>query len=452
MSFFTPPRSFLGPASCWVLLSSLLLYPALAGATPARLAEREILSNGMVLLHSEKRTLPIVKITLGVHAGQTEETEELAGLSSLTASLLSEGTSSRTADELNEAIEFVGGSLSAEGGGEYATISLSVLSKDLPLGFELLSDILMHPTFPESEVVRKKAQFKSSIARQKEDPGSIAGKTFARELYGNHPLAWPPEGTEESLDRINRSDIVEFHDRYYRPNRAWMAVVGDVDRDEVVALVDRFMKDWKPGEPAQEKPYTLSLPDARKIVRIDKKITQANIILGHPGIHRSHPDYYAVLVMNYILGGGGFASRLMDTVRDDMGLAYDIHSSFAPNKTTGAFEVVFQTKNESAATAVGQVLKEMERIQTEPVTDQELADAKAYITGSLPLRMDSNAKMAGLLASVEYFGLGMNYLEDYLDAVNRVTTQDVLRVAQEYLHPDRFILVVVGDQNVVSLE
>jgi zinc protease len=192
--------------------------------------------------------------------------------------------------------------------------------------------------------------------------------------------------------------------------------------------------------------------DKPKVIKIQKKITQANIILGHLGVKRDNPDYYAVSVMNYILGGGGFASRLMDNIRDNKGLAYDVHSSFSANKYAGSFQAGLQTKNESANTAIAEVLKEMERIRTEPVSDRELSDAKSYLTGSFPLRIDSNRKIAVFLTAVEYYGLGLDYVDNYRKFIEAVTKDDVQRVAKKYLHTGSYVLVVVGDLEKAALK
>lgn len=413
----------------------------------APLADRQVLPNGMVLLHVERSSLPIVQIRLGIRAGQLMETAPKAGLSSLTASLLREGTKSRSSSQISDAIEFVGGSLQASGGGENAMISLTVLKKDLDLGFSLLADILLNPSFPEQELEREKTLVKAAIKRQLEDPGTVAAHAFARHLYGNHPFSMPAEGTGETLDNITRKDVVEFHRKYYVPNNSWMAVVGDITEDEIKTLIDRYLSGWNKGDTAIKIPPLPAPPSETRVVLIQKDITQANIILGHLGLKRTDPDYYAVLTMNYILGGGGFASRLMDNIRDDKGLAYSVYSTFIPGSTIGSFRASLETKNESANTAISELLSEMKRIQREPVSRKELDDAKAYITGSFPLRMDSSSKIANLLVSVESFGLGMAYVYDYLEAVRAVTTEDIQRVAKKYLHPERYIMVVVANQD-----
>jgi zinc protease len=228
--------------------------------------------------------------------------------------------------------------------------------------------------------------------------------------------------------------------------------VGDIGRDELKLLLDRYFRDWKQKEiPADALPGILPR-NGPTVIKINKDLTQANIILGHLGITRVDPDYYAVTVMNYILGGGGFASRLMDNIRDNRGLAYDVHSYFTANRYSGSFQAGLQTKNESANTAIAEVIKEMERMRTEQVGDRELDDAKSYLTGSFPLRIDSNSKIAGFNLAVEYYGLGLDYIDRYPAIINAITKEDILRVARKYLDPANYVLVVVGNLEKADLK
>lgn len=417
-----------------------------------RLADREIFANGMTLLHSEKTGLPIVTVVVAINAGSLAEPAEKAGLANLTADLLNEGTKSRSSKQISEAIEFVGGSLNTSGGSDYITASLSVLKKDIELGLELLSDIILNPAFSDAEIQRRKKAIKNSIIQQKEDPGAVASKAFAEAVFGKHPYGRPAEGTEESLDGITREDIHAFHKKYYLPNSTIMAVVGDINKNELKSLLDRYFMGWQKSDINEISAATPILEERPKVIRIQKNLTQANIILGHLGIKRDDPDYYAVTVMNYILGGGGFASRLMDNIRDNKGLAYDVHSFFSASKYGGSFQAGLQTKNESANTAIEEVLKEMERIKTEPVADNELSDAKSYLTGSFPLRIDSNKKIAGFLIAVEYYGLGLDYIDNYKKFIETVTKDDILRAAMKWLHEKNYILVVVGDLEKAELK
>jgi len=429
----------------YILLSLCMLFLMHAGAFAEPIADREILPNGITLLHSEKTGLPIVTVVVAIRAGSVAEAPEKAGLANLTADLLNEGTKTRSSKEISDAIEFVGGSLGTSGGSDYVTISLSVLKKDLDLGLDLLSDIILNPAFSDDEVLRRKTAIKNSIIRQKEEPGVIASKAFAKAVFGTFPYGTPVEGTEESLDRITREDIIAFHKAHYLPNKTIMTVVGDLGKAELNSLLGQYMTKW---QQAAAKDLSLpALPDREEaeVVKIQKNLAQATIIFGHLGISRDNPDFYAVSVMNYILGGGGFSSRLMDNIRDNRGLAYDVHSYFSANKHAGSFQVGLQTKNEAANIAIGEIFKELERISTEPVTDLELNDAKSYLTGSFPLRIDSNKKLSAFLTSVEFYGLGLDYIEKYPEFIEAVTKDDLLRVAKKYLNAKNYVLVVVGN-------
>ena len=438
--------------TCFLCLVFVSLVAPQARAFAGGIADRAVLADGMTVLHAEKKALPIVKVVVAVRAGSITEPDEKAGLANLTADLLNEGTESRSSEKISDEIEFVGGSLHAAGGQEYVTVTLSVLKKDVALGFDLLSDVIRHPVFPDAEVARKKAIIKSSILREKEDPGAVASKAFSKALFGENAYGRPVEGTAESIDSITRADLVGFHDAYYTPNNTIMAVSGDISGDELISLINKYFKGWQKKDIPLRPLAATPSGAGPKVIKIQQEITQANIILGHAGITRDNPDYYAVQVMNYILGGGGFASRLMDNIRDDKGLSYDVRSFFSADKYAGAFEVVLQTKNRSANTAVDEILKEMERISKAPVSDKELEDAKSFLTGSFPLRIDTNDKIARFLVAVEFYGLGLDYAENYKKFIDSVSRDDVLRVAKKYLHTKDFVLVVVGDLHKASLK
>ena len=413
--------------------------------------KRTVLPNGLTVLHVERHTLPIVMVTLLVKASPLDEPPEKAGLANLTAELLTEGTKKRKATDISEDIEFIGASLGASADSDYTLITLSVLKKDIAKGFELFSDIVLNPTFPEDEITRNKDLIKGSLKQSEEEPSFVASKAFTKAVYGELPYGRLVTGSVETVDAVRREDIVRFHSELYRPNNAFLSVVGDLTGDELNSLVSRFLSEWKQGD----IPKRPSLPDPvkkRETILIDRDLTQANIILGHGGMSRGNPDYYAVSVMNYILGGGGFSSRLMQTVRDEMGLAYDVHSFFAPYKEGGLFEVVVQTKNESANTVISVIDEQVKRMRAEKITDQELDDAKAYLTGSFPRKLDTNRKIANFLAVVEFYGLGLDYVEKYPFFIKSLTDDDVLRVARKYLDAVDLVTVVVGKQSKISLK
>ncbi len=413
---------------------------------------RSVLPDGLVLLHSENHNLPIVMVTLMVKAGQTTETAEKAGLANLTAELMSEGTSTRNSKVISEETDFIGASLGVSAGNDYTTITLSVLKKDLNKGFELFSDILLNPSFPTQEIDRKKDQIKGSLRQREEDPSFLAERAFRKEVFGEHPYGRLVEGSVETIDAIQRDDMTGFHRNYFLPNNSILAVVGDISAGELSGLLQKYLGGWKPGTPL---PRVVRPPEegkTRKVIRIEKDLTQANIIFGNIGISRENPDYYAVSVMNYILGGGGFSSRMMQSIRDKMGLAYDVHSFFAAYRDSGFFQAGLQTKNETANTAIDEMIKQIEKIKTEAVSDEELSEAKAYLTGSFPRRLDTNRKIADFLASIEFYNLGLEYDKKYPDYINSVTKEDVLRVAKKYLTPEAGVLVVVADQKKAQLK
>ena len=413
--------------------------------------ERSVLDNGLTLLHAENHTLPIVTVTLIVKAGQTREPEKKAGLAHLTAELLTEGTKNRTAKAISEEIDFIGASLDASAGNDYTTVSLSVLKKDVEKGFEVCAEILQQPIFPEEEIKRKKDQVKGFLQKLEEEPDFLAARAFKQSIFGSHPYSRVLQGTVNSIDAVKRDDVVSFHEKYFIPNNAILSVVGDVTQKELSALIDKYYSSWEKGSPPAGAHRLKGPVQGAQVVKIDKNLTQANILIGKRGVRRENPDYYKLSVMNYILGGGGLSSRLMQSVRDDMGLAYDIRSTFAAMKEGGSFQITAQTKNESAQTVIEEIYKQVHSMRTEHVTDQELSDAKSFLIGSFKRRLDTNRKIADFLALVEFYELGLDYIEKYPEYIRAVTKNDILHAARTYLDPDQFVLVVVADQEKTAL-
>ena len=410
-------------------------------------AKRIVLNNGLVLFVLPKPSLPLVNVQMIIRAGALYDSDEKAGTASLVADLLDEGTTRRSATQIADEIEFVGGSLHTGAGDDWATASLRILKKDLSLGLDLLSDVLLHPSFPEEELERKRSETLGSFEAEKDEPGIIGRKAFMELVFGDHPYHRPSEGTEESVPRISREDLVMFYEKYYRPNNIIMAVVGDITEEEALDLITRYFGSWS------EKPVPeIQIPSApslkeKTIKLIDKDLKQANVMLGHVGIDRKNPDYYAVSVMNYILGAGGFSSRLLTEIRDNEGLVYSIHSRFGAATYPGSFSVRFQTRNATAQKAIDAVIAEIRRIRDHPVSQQELEEAKSFLIGSFPLRIDTTVKIANILTQIEYFNLGLGYFDQYPQRIRTITQEDVQRVARKYLDPDRFVLVVVAKQD-----
>ena len=412
-----------------------------ADISPAKITT----ANGMTVLVVEQHFLPIVEIHALIKAGSAQDPPDKAGLANLTASLLEEGTATRSSKQLAEQIDFVGGSLAVTAHEDFTTAAARVLKKDVDLGFTLLADILLHPAFPSQEFDRVRSQILGEIISDNDDPGHVAMKAFNHLVFHNHPYRWSVNGMEETLSKVTLADVQHFYAKEYLPNQVILAIVGDITVEQAAALVQAHFGTWKKGPtPARtaKKPGAIG----KKAVQfIDKDLTQSTIVLGHGGISRTNQDFYAVTVMNHILGSGGFSSRLMDSIRDKQGLAYGIMSHYEARAMPGSFWVNLQTKTETTNQAISGVLAEIKAIREAPVTDQELAEAKSFLMGSFPLRLDSTAKLAQVVAQVEFFGLGFEYFAQYPAWIERVTKEDVQRVAKQYLNPQHYALVVVGN-------
>ncbi|MBF0537950.1 MAG: insulinase family protein [Nitrospirae bacterium] len=425
----------------------LMVFPLTAHAIDVR---REVLDNGLTLLHIQRDNLPIVKINLLIRASKLDEPADKAGLANLTAEMLLEGTKGRSSKDIQEDIEFMGASLDASVETDFTVISLSVLKKDLDKGFEILADSLLNPVFSEDELKAKKEIVKGAIKQGEESPAFVANRAFLKDVYGQFPYGRLTEGDAPGIDSISRQDLVDFHRERYVASEAILTAVGDITYDKITALINKYLPQWQGGgakHPNAIKPHS---NHETQVNLIDMDITQANIIIGHEGITRDNADFYAVTVMNYILGGGGFSSRMVKTLRDDMGLAYDVRTHFASYKYAGDFQAVIQTKSELANTAVNEILKQIKRIKVDYVTDEELNDAKAYLTGSFPRKLDTMDKIANFLSQVEFYGLGLDYDKKYLAYIKSVTKEDVKRVAIKYLDDVNYNIVIVGKQEKIG--
>ncbi len=427
-----------------VVLLLLALLPSVGYS--AEIAPTKITGpNGMTVLVLEQHFLPIVEIHALIKAGSAQDPPEKAGVANLVASLLDEGTTTRSSRQLAEQIDFVGGAMEARATEDYTTASARVLKKDIDLGFTLLADILMHPAFPKQEFERVRAQILGEIASDNDDPGHVAMKAFNQLVFHNHPYRWPVHGTEDTVSKITWADVQGFYAKEYLPNQTILTIVGDVTIEQATALVQTHFGAWKKGPQPNRTVKKPAAIEKKAVQLIEKDLTQSTIVVGHGGISRTNPDFYAVTVMNHILGAGGFSSRLMDSIRDKQGLAYGITSHYDARALPGSFWVSLQTRTETTNQAISGVLAEIKAIREAPVSDQELAEAKSFLMGSFPLRLDSTAKLAQVLAQVEFFGLGFEYFTQYPKWIERVTKEDVLRVAKQYLDPQRYALVVVGN-------
>jgi len=412
--------------------------------SPMPPVQRTVLSNQLILMVCEERSLPFVTIQLLIDSGARKDPSGQEGLSYLTARGLLLGTTKRKVTTIHEELDFMGAGLSSSSGRDSATLSLKVLKKDLDKGWDLFMDVLTQPTFPEDEIKREVEKTLAAIQSAEDQPDEVAEKAFQKALFLNSPYGHPVEGTKESLPRITQESIVRFYRSYYHPNNAILTIVGDISVDEVKTRLLPSLAKWPMAE-IPKIPFKPSFAKEPRTVKIDRGITQANIIIGHAGVSRDNPDYYALIIMNYILGGGGFTSRLTEEIRNKRGLAYSVESYFDTGKYPGSFQISLQTKNASAREAIALSLQEMERIRKELISEKELEGAKKYLIGSFPMRLNTQGKLTGFLTQVEYYGLGLDYPEKYPSLIQSVTREEVLRVAKKYLHPKNLIIIVVAN-------
>jgi zinc protease len=413
--------------------------------------QRAVLPNGLVVVTSEEHALPFVTFKLLVHAGARRDPSGQGGLASLTARALLFGSQKQSMASINEQLDFMGASLSSDAGMDYVALSFRVLKKDLANGFKLFAEVLTEPAFPAEEVKNEVTRTLAAIRASEDRPGEVAEKAFLKTLYGAGPYGRPVIGTKESVETLTVDGLRQFYRSYYDPNNSVMVIVGDIGEHSLKETILQQLSAWQkhavPVSTVEIRPES-----AKKTVTIDRPLTQANLILGHEGITRDNPDFYAVTVMNYILGGGGLTSRLMREIREKRGLAYSVSSHFNAGRYQGLFEIVLQTKNASARDSVQLAVAETSRIQTQLVSEKELDGAKKYLIGSFPLRLITQDGIAAFLMQVEYQGLGFDYAERYPALIQAVTAEDVLRVAKAYLHPEAYILVAVANVKEAGLE
>ena len=424
-------------------LTAVVLLLTAAGATPAPLAHREVLPNGIVLLVAERPAIPIVAVRVYMRAGATFEPPDRAGLASLTGSLLTRGTAKRTGQELDSAIEFVGGRLEAGAGRDGLVVWLSVLKRDLTLGLDLLGEVVRTPAFPEAELKRKVTQTLASIQRMEENPGAVGSRALSRLVFDGHPYGRPVEGTRESVGRLTRDDVVKFYGERARPDAMTIALVGAITVDEARREIVARFGDWaRPATPPATVAVAPPGPGPRTEA-IKRELTQTTLLFGRHGVSQRDPDYFPLTVASYILGGGS-TSRLYTRVRDEGGLAYDVRSHLSPGKYGASFVVSTQTRAAEIAKATALIEGELDRMRREAVSERDLTLAKDYLIGSFALRLDTSSKMADFIVGAEELGLGLDWADRYREGVARVTAADVQRVAVKYFDPAGFNRVVVG--------
>ena len=412
--------------------------------------ELQTLPNGLQVVAVLQHEQPVVSMRLLVRAGSAADPKDRLGTAKLVASLLDQGIAAgdgspaRSAEELADAIDFIGAITGAGAATDLTHVNMVVMKDSFEFGMRTLSDMARHPAFDKGEIERQRQQMLSGLQVSAQDPEYIANAVFDRLVYGFHPYGMPDSGTPDTLPTLTRDDLVAFHSRYFHPNNAILAIVGDVNADEAFTMAKRVFGDWQRRDLPTDTYIEPPDPTRRLIVINKPDAVQTEVRVGHIGIPRSHPDYMAVNLAIRILGGEG-SNRLHQVLRTERGLTYGAQANMDALKVSGDFEAQTNTRSEATGEVLRLIVDEFWRLQRERVGERELADAKAYMTGSFPLTIETPDAIALQVVNNIFYGLPLDQLQNFRDRVNAVTVDDIQRVAKAYLRPDRLSVVLVGN-------
>lgn len=413
----------------------------------AKLGEplRVDLPNGLRLVLQEYHQIPIAHFLLLVPGGASQEGAEKAGLAALTADVMLKGTQGRDARQISEQIDFLGGSLSSGANDDYCSLSLEVLSKDIDKGLDLFLDCLLHPTFPQEELERQRAQALAALSQANEDPATIIGKRFRSLLYQGHPYGHSLVGTRQSLASISREEVEAYYHRFFVPNQAILVAVGDFEATEMADKLKDLFSSWPKGE---DLDFSLPAPQAlrgRRVVLIDKPdITQANILMGNVGVPRNTPRLFPLALANGVLGRMGFSSRLLDQIRANLGLTYHIDSGFSMGKVAGPFLIETSTKNETAGKAISAILEQLRIFREQGLSPEELAKVKTYKKGIYYIALQTPSALVSQLADIEFYNLPRDYIDTYQERVDAVTREEGNAAARELFPYEDLLILILG--------
>jgi zinc protease len=402
------------------------------------------LPSGLRMVAVSHHEQPVVSIRLLVGAGSSLDPKGKTGLAHLTASLLDQGTTTASASQLNDEIDFIGAGMGAGAGTDLSYVSVLVMKDSFDRGLQILSDLARHPAFLPEEIARQRQQLLSSLQVSFEDPGFIANAVFDRLVYGFHPYGLPQSGTPETLSSITRDDIVSFHQKHFLPNNAILAIVGDIEPEQAFAGARRVFGDWQRRDVDTSSFIEPPSPTRRLVIVNKPDSVQTEVRVGNIGIPRNHPDYMAVNLAIRILGGEG-SNRLHQVLRTARGLTYGAQANFNTFKESGDFQAETNTRTPATGEVLRLIVDEFWRLQRERVSERELSDAKAYLTGSFPLTIETPNAIAMQILNVLFYGLPIEQLQTFRERVNAVTVDDIQRVARQYLRPDRLSVVLVGN-------
>jgi zinc protease len=408
------------------------------------------LSNGLRVFVVSETNSPTAQPNVSVElllpqAGSVADPPGKPGTAAMVASLITEGTARRTAQEINGAIDFVGGSLTANASSDATTVSATVVKKDFDLAMDLLSDITLHPSFTDAEIARRRQQALSDLALNYDDAEYLASATFRRVVYGANAYGLPPDGTPQTVGVLTRGDLVSFHDNGYNPQGALLAIAGDVTPEEGFAAAEKYLGAWQPKAAAPAAVPGALRPKGPRIFLIEKPdAVQTQIRVGRTGIPRNSPDYLPLTVTNQIFGGS-YNARLNTAVRLKKGLTYDASSEFLSYRGAGNFVVSTFTRTEETVAATQLVMDEIRKMSSGDVTPEELDVARDFLAYVFPLHAETPEDVADRALGVAFYGLPADYLETYQTHIRSVSAADVKRIAQTYFDPSDIDLVLVGN-------
>jgi zinc protease len=395
----------------------------------------------MTVLHHEQ---PALTMRLLVRAGAAQDPGGKDGVAFLTAQLLDQGTTSKSASEIADEIDLIGGAMGTAALPDLTSANVIVMKDSFDAGMRMLSDVIRNPAFAPEEIDRQKKQILSSLQVSADDPEYVANVVFDRLVYGQHPYGLPGTGTTQTIAAITRDDLRAFHRRYFVPNNMILAIVGDVTGPEALAAAERVFGSWPRADLAFDKPIEPP-PPTRRVVIIDKPdAVQTEIRVGQLAIPRKHPDYMAWDLAIKILGGEG-ANRLHGVLRSERGLTYGASADTEAMKQAGDFVAETDTRTETTVEALALMVEEMLRLQRQPVSPRELGNAQAYLAGSFPLTIETPNDIAVQVLNAMFYELPMQEISNFRERVTAVTPADIQRVAQQYIRPDRLSIVLVGN-------
>ena len=427
-----------------------LHYAPLKFDVPPADQYRHELANGVVVYVVEDHALPLVELDVTARVGGFLDPQPESGLAEVTGTMLRQGgTESMSAEDFDEKADFLAADISSGSGDTSGTASLNVLSSGLDQGLDLLFDMLEHPRFQQNRLDVEKGNLLESMKQRNDEPGSIMEREWQWLLYGPDHFT-SQLMTKGTLDAISRDDLLGFHAKYWQPKGMVVAVSGDVDTQQILAALEQRFAAW-PTDHAADVPWPPPAPQYTPqpgLYQVEKDIPQSRVQIGHLGLQWqdwSNPGDYAVMVMNDILGGGGFTSHIMSRIRSDEGLAYSAGSAYGIGTFwPGTFRVYYQSKNATVGYAAAIGLEELKKMQQQPPTAAELTTAKNSFVETFPRRFETADKVAGTFASDEFIGRPHDYWYHYRDHIQAVSADDVLKAAQDYLHPDKLVALVVG--------